>query len=175
MSRAAAARVCADFKDRRCDSADEVLVEWPSRPVVLGRAVEIVYRSNKWISKDERDRGAFQDYFHPFESEVEVVICGDSDLADEEKVDRAANPRGSLSKPPGNVAQLADTLELTFSPADGGDDRLLVVEEDRGLGNNPPLLAFERRGKVTLVIALDDGAIVLRGGDMQVRPEGITG
>ena len=173
MSRELAAQVCEDFKDRRCDSADDALVQWPDEPVVLGRAIEIVYRSDKWMTKADKAERDYQDYYHPFDSKVDVIVCASSPLAQERGVRKLRKRR--VTKPPPHVAQLADALELIYESASGLGRRSIDIEAGPTLGDSPPLLAFRRGGQDTLIVSLHDGAILIRGGDLDVRPEGITG
>ena len=70
---------------------------------------------------------------------------------------------------------MADSLELTYEAANGSGQRVINVETGERLGQSPALLAFRRNGKDCLIINTPDGAIILRGGDLEVRPEGIIG
>jgi len=173
VSRTDAERVCEDFKDRVCDSSDDVIVQWPEKAVLLGRAIEIVYRSDKWMDKDEKADRSHQDYYHPFDTEVDVLVAADSPLASEPGTNGLRSRR--LTKPPKHVAQLADALEVIYESACGLGQRTIECEAGPSLGDSPPLLAFRRNGEDTLVVPLHDGAVVLRGGQLDVRPEGITG
>lgn len=166
-----AANLCADFKDRTCPHRMTRQVLWPGPALRLGEAVEITYRSDKWIPDEERRRGRTQDYFHPFEGQVEVIADADSRLAE--------NPGASrrLTPPPPSVAWLAQTLELKVRERPHGPIR--VIRFDVRGKKGPALYAF-RTGphKAVLVVACaknDGGALILRGGKLDVRPEGIVG
>lgn len=159
-----AQRVYRDFMDLDPQGAYDRTVPWPDAPRRIGRATEIVYRSDKW------ERPKVHDYYHPFSSAVDVVVDATHPLCPH----RAFGTAGRAARPVRKVARLGDVLELELEYPDGRRVRRRL-ERGRRLGASPELCGVRRQGRDALYLLDPAGVIVLRGGELEIRPEGITG
>ena len=157
------------FHDREPFGEWRIPVQWPTRWRMKGDALRVVYRSDKWGD-------GVVDYVHPFEPGAEVFVGSQ----DEPRIGGY-----KIGRPRGPVAWLGGVVELTAFV--GG--QAVNLSPPAGAGADPrdlPMLLAYAPGKTARLIFVPERAvpalgagpgdvIIVKGGDLDVRPEGIVG
>lgn len=146
------------------EEVKEVSVDWPDVVYCIGRAEEIIYKSDKWEKKND-----FFTYFHVFDTRPYVYCSKKSDLMDfannrKRSVSRLLNVR-DLKNTPVAAPYLAKTVQLTLS-LNNGDGTTLHLR------NHPALCCT--LDKKTLIVCLKDDLLFINGGKMSVTERGIV-
>lgn len=123
----------------------------------LGAARRVRYRSMKWEKESH-------DWIHDFGAGVRVIGP------------RADGSARSFPAIPDDLAWLGGVVLLEWIEPDGS---IVQLEAEGEWDELPPLLAYQRRrggaDRATLIIGAPDGALAVRGGNLEVAARGIDG
>ena len=163
---ASARKLYTDFHHEAPRERYQRKLDWPDRPVVVGMATNIVYRSDKWGD-------GIHDYTHPIDCVAEVICDASAGVLGHHLAGRSTRLAG-----PRTGSRTGDAIELTFRDASG---RKRTVGFDAGprLYDSPEVIAFDVGDMHYYAWGSRPGdgakAIIVRSRDLVITPGGLDG